>query len=161
MEKITMRMQTDYLSSVFADYPNKLNLIIRQTVRELKKIEFDVIVVRGVSGLLLGVTLSKRLKKGLVVVRKPNEGTHSTFICEGTMPTRGNKWIIVDDILVTGNTLRAIFRALAYCIDGFVGVYLYNDDAKNWRPVNTLRGRCYILYKELKKNIRGKSRYNV
>lgn len=46
--------------------------------------EFDAIAVRGLSGLLLGLPLHAALKKQLIIVRKGDEGAHSSNRLETT-----------------------------------------------------------------------------
>jgi orotate phosphoribosyltransferase len=81
---------------------------ILQCKAVLSKYEYDAIAVRGISGLMLGPTLSVLCDKSLIVVRKHDEDRHSTNVCEGD---RGAKrYIIVDDFISDGDTVRAIYK---------------------------------------------------
>lgn len=92
--------------------PSKLRLKIREAVKFLRahpEIEFDAIAFRGVSGLLYGPPIALRLKKEMLLVRKPDDGSHSMrekrFV-EGWKYTK--RYLIVDDFSCYGETARAI-----------------------------------------------------
>jgi adenine/guanine phosphoribosyltransferase-like PRPP-binding protein len=102
------------------------NKIIVSAVCELRKIQdsFDSIVCCGTSGLLVVPQISELLEKHIVIVRKHDERSYSDFKIEGVSPYR---YIIVDDLICSGNTVRHIKRSIkeehprATC----VGVYCY------------------------------------
>lgn len=75
---------------------------------------FDTIAVRGVSGLLIGGAVASELGKTLIVVRKPYEirgNSHSYQLCEGDRGAR--TYIILDDFICAGGTVKAIREAIA------------------------------------------------
>lgn len=99
---------SSYLSNVFSS-PKELHDSVRKVKRVLKKFVadgngYDAIVCRGVSGITVASIASYALKKQLIVVRKPDEKSHSAYRLEG-MPEEGNvRYVIVDDFICTGET---------------------------------------------------------
>lgn len=76
-----------------------------QQIRE-SEIDFDAIVVCGVSGLVVGPMVANALGVPLVVVRKEDDhSTHSDFQVEGCIPER---YIIIDDFIESGDTVQYI-----------------------------------------------------
>jgi orotate phosphoribosyltransferase-like protein len=89
--------------------------------------EFDTIVVRGLSGIIPGTLLADRFGKQLCVVRKPDERHHTGARMEGRV---GEKYIILDDFVASGDTLLAILQATNYKLP--VYVVLYNTILEWW-----------------------------
>jgi adenine/guanine phosphoribosyltransferase-like PRPP-binding protein len=87
------------------------NKVIIKAVCDLRKIttEFDSIVCCGVSGLMVVPQISEILQKHIVVARKENEERYSNFFIEGVVP---RKYIIVDDLICSGNTIRHILTSM-------------------------------------------------
>lgn len=85
--------------------------------RKLKAsgVQFDAIAVRGVSGLAFGAPLAYTMKKGLIVVRKTEENSHSEVDVE--MPelmhkSQSGKYIFVDDFVSSGETMHKVVLSL-------------------------------------------------
>ncbi|MCI8469950.1 MAG: adenine phosphoribosyltransferase [Clostridia bacterium] len=106
-----------------------LQEIIDQLVEELKNQEIDYIVAPEARGFLLGTTVANRLEIGCIPIRKkgklPPTTVESTFDYEKeygkdqlelpklVKETYKNKKIyILDDIYATGNTMKAIQKAI-------------------------------------------------
>lgn len=89
--------------------------------------QFDSIAFRGMSGAVIAGALAVRLKKPLILVRKPYDVTHSCFQVEGNKAVR--RYLIVDDFICSGETVGAIKKAIesfapeAECI----GVFQFQD----------------------------------
>lgn len=94
---------------------------IEQFYNEMKDLDFDVIVGPEARGFLVGAPLSVRMKKGFVPIRKPGKLPAETISYEyeleyGTDVLEihkdaikpGQKVVIVDDLLATGGTIRAV-----------------------------------------------------
>ena len=104
------------------------NKFIIKAVCDLRKIsgEFDSIVCCGISGLMVVPQIAELLDKHIVIVRKDDK-CYSDFKIEGVTPFR---YIIIDDLICSGNTIRTIKREIkaeiprAKC----VGVYCYIPD---------------------------------
>jgi orotate phosphoribosyltransferase len=101
------------------------NKIIIKAVCDLRKISntFDSIACCGVSGLMVVPQIAELLNKNIVVVRK-GERCYSEFRTEGVAPFR---YIILDDLICSGSTVKHIKRVLKdeYSRSSCVGVYCY------------------------------------
>jgi hypothetical protein len=132
---------SDYLQVCFTDLDAK----VRETVEALRPHadRFEGVVVRGMSGPLVGPMVASLLKKPWCVVRKPGEGTHSDHkVLEGWHNFK--TYIIIDDLTATGGTLKLIQQTLHDHARAFtetwkkglpecVGFYLYNSSKLKWR----------------------------
>jgi adenine/guanine phosphoribosyltransferase-like PRPP-binding protein len=118
-------------------YPNHLdnafNLkcreqAVKRAVDRLRNVAFNTIVVHGLSGLVIGSIVAHALQKGLSVIRKTGEKTHSINKIETTEDKLG-KYVILDDLIDSGKTLAHIYKTItkfdkdAEC----VGVYLHHN----------------------------------
>lgn len=89
---------------------------LRKVVRQLKKKllphtdKFDTIAFRGVSGCMIGPLLAVALNKRMVVVRKIQDNCHSSREVEGYKDA--HKYIIVDDLIASGETLSLIKKQM-------------------------------------------------
>ena len=101
------------------------NKIIIKAVCDLRKISdsFDSIACCGVSGMMVVPQIAELLNKNIVVVRK-GEKCYSEFRTEGVAPFR---YIILDDLICSGSTVKHIKRVLKdeYSRSNCVGVYCY------------------------------------
>lgn len=78
---------------------------------EKMKIRYDAIVVHGTSGTWLGALLVMAGYK-VVMLRKDRERTHGLII-EGTLSEKQlDRFIFVDDMIVSGNTVKNVREAL-------------------------------------------------
>lgn len=105
------------------------NKIIIKAVCDLRKISdsFDSIACSGTSGLMVVPQIAELLNKNIVLIRKKNEKCYSNFAIEGATPFR---YIIVDDLICSGNTVRHIYRSIKseYQRVVCVGLYCYMPD---------------------------------
>ena len=110
------------------------NKIIIKAVCDLRKISdsFDSIACCGVSGLMVVPQIAELLNKHIIVVRK-GEKCYSEFRTEGVAPFR---YIIVDDLICSGNTVKHIKKVLKeeYRRSQCMGVYCYLPDETAYRP---------------------------
>lgn len=124
----------DYLVSLID--PQTGPFIIRKFSDYIKrsKVDFDTIVCRGTSGLLVAPTVCHTLGKHLIISRKQNDGSHAMNKLEGFCHPQ--KYIVIDDLIASGSTiLSAIchmdeFRAGAEC----VGIFLYRSSRSSTDP---------------------------
>jgi hypothetical protein len=101
-----------YLQDVFdpAKYP-KLVRQVKQRVTELKvALKFDAIAFRGNSGAALAYPVCAALKLPMICVRK-GESSHGQPV-EAATNVAIRKYLIVDDLISTGDTIRAIVDAI-------------------------------------------------
>jgi adenine/guanine phosphoribosyltransferase-like PRPP-binding protein len=94
---------------------------------------FDTIAFRGMSGAFLGPALALRLKKQMILCRKPDDDSHSFIETEGYRYCKS--YVIVDDFVSTCNTINkigaAVFKfvgAAASCIGVLEINYLLEGD---------------------------------
>lgn len=99
---------SDYLGKLIPT--NELAKTARLVEIALKQFDYDAIACRGVSGLLIAPMMAVRLKKSLLVVRKPHENHHSSQMVEGDAAAK--RYIILDDFTCSGETAKAIKRAI-------------------------------------------------
>lgn len=94
-------------------------------------VQFDTIVFRGMSGCLIGPSVADILNKPFLMVRKENDGSHSSHDCEGHADI--NKFIIIDDLICSGATIDSINRTFASEMPdkaqsaNCVAIFLYNQ----------------------------------
>lgn len=133
----------DYLRVLLGD-PKGFPTVLRELVKVLRPlrddpaIAFDSIVVTGLSGTLLALPLAARLHTHVAIVRKATTA-HSDLVVEGTL---GHRWILVDDLVASGTTVRYCRRAIAAqifaeggrALPTFVGVYCYFS--QKWREAD-------------------------
>lgn len=97
------------------------------------KINFEFIAFRGYSGSMIAPAVAHKLNKQMCLIRKGSEKRHSARLIEGFV---GGRYIIVDDLISTGNTIRQIIKSLNSrsgkewnCSESTcVGVFLYDTD---------------------------------
>lgn len=105
---------------------------LRAAMHKLGVVDFDTLVVTGISGTVLGAILANRLGKKLAVVRRPGEAAStlsgSANDVEGWL---GGRWVFFDDCIATGATKRrtkAAYQGACRAADvqqEFVGFYLH------------------------------------
>jgi len=132
----------DYLkNAIDANARKELAAKMCKSLRKHMKhgLEFDAIAVRGVSGMLVGVTVSDKLDIPLVVVRKETS-PHSSNACEGIPRVHSKKYIIVDDCIDSGNTIHKIVALLdeIYPDSQCVGICLYGQSDYDSAPAKVL-----------------------
>lgn len=108
---------------------------VRYTTAALRphKARFDFLAVTGMSGVVIGSPLAVRLEKPLVIVRKPDDSSHSYGDLIGGAAARG-RYMFVDDFIASGTTFRRVRERLdALDLDcRYVGAYLYSDKLLSW-----------------------------
>lgn len=118
------------------------NKIIVKAVCDLRKISdtFDSIACCGVSGMMVVPQIAELLNKNITMVRK-GEKCYSDFMVEGVAPFQ---YIIVDDLICSGNTIRHIKNKIRdnYPRARCVGVYCYIPDETAYRPDETGSKLC-------------------
>ncbi len=99
------RVRTNYLKRVYE--PEEFKLMVEEMAARIRPYlaDFDAIAFRGSSGAAIAYPLSFLLGKPLMHVRKP-DNSHSELTVEGFCGARN--YIIVDDFVCSGSTLREI-----------------------------------------------------
>lgn len=122
---------------------------IDQMAKEVQDVEFDLVVGPESRGFIFGVPLAYKLEKGFVPVRKPGKLPYKTISqsydleygsntiemhIDAIKP--GQKVIIVDDLLATGGTTKAIVELIEKLGGEVVKiVYLIELEGLNGREV--------------------------
>lgn len=102
------------------------------------KVDFKYIVVRGLSGVLMGTLVAAKMEKSLAIIRKTTEGSHGFSVEAGggnwgeTM--KGN-FIIIDDLIDSGATIHAILTEMKEYNILCSGIFLYYDHNKNGKRI--------------------------
>jgi adenine/guanine phosphoribosyltransferase-like PRPP-binding protein len=99
-------------------------ILITDAMQILRHIEFDSFVGTGLSGTLVAPVLARAMGRHFLIVRKDNDGSHSSSKCEGTL---GNRWVFVDDFICSGDTYKRCRAAIAglRVSSTCVGAYTY------------------------------------
>lgn len=84
--------------------------ILAKFKREVPQGACDTLVGRGLSGTLVVPRLADALGLAWLIVRKPEDDSHSDEDAEGHI---GRKWLFVDDFLSSGNTMRLTISAVS------------------------------------------------
>jgi len=122
-----------YLSPVFNK--GEIKSTIKRVRKALKDVDYDAIVVTGVSGLSVGATIAYLTGKQLIVVRKEEERSHACYEIEG-LPRVDFKYIILDDFVCAGNTVVKIAEKMKekvqYSKATYVGLVQYSENRKTF-----------------------------
>lgn len=92
-------------------------------IEKVREIDFDVVVAPEARGFLIGAPISYEMKKGFVPVRKPGKLPAETLNYEYELEygtdvlqmhidgiEKGQKVLIVDDLLATGGTIASVVK---------------------------------------------------
>jgi hypothetical protein len=112
--------------------------IITAAYRNLKGVEFDTFVCRGLSGILVAPLLARAMSRNFLIVRKERDDTHSSCAVEGTF---GHRWVFLDDFISTGSTFDACRTAVAKHITvphELIGAYQYQTPPHDWSNENPM-----------------------
>jgi len=109
--------------------------LVPRTVKKVRAIKrkypFDAIAFTGSSGAALAYPLSYLLKLPLIHVRKGSSHYGQGKI-EGTISSR--RYLIIDDFIDTGASIRRIVKAVDSELDGAkpVAICLYSSDRQSY-----------------------------
>lgn len=121
------KVHAGYLSMILD--PKEFEHKLDRAEEALKNVDFDAFAVRGNSGVLFGGALAARMHKGIILVRKPDDRSHSGMSVEGW--TAGKKYLFLDDFVSSGATRRDVITAVRdnqfFNHYQYVGDYLYRD----------------------------------
>lgn len=138
-------IQSDYLQAVFDK--KSLKNIVRKVSAEVRILKPDAIVCRGVSGISAAFPVGLRCSVPVVVVRKPTDNSHSHYRVEGM---KGFKtYVIIDDFILTGATMKAIADAVrnSLCLGviTYIGVPNYRPKEKQAQVREIFGKRCKLI----------------
>lgn len=131
-------MPSPHLKHVFD--PESLRKIATETERLRVELGAGIMAVRGLSGTLVASAMNVMFGTPFAVARKPNELSHGSAVelvdyyydSEGFHDRRYENWLIVDDLIASGRTVREIYREVAVR-DNIIrgeckGIVLYHSD---------------------------------
>lgn len=117
--------------NITASYMNCAHDLAELTAKFVDRtrgVNFDTVVGTGLSGALVVPALARELDKNWLLVRKADDGTHSSYPAEGRL---GERWMFVDDLISSGATRRRVMAVVADLAQEhkhrtqIVGQYLY------------------------------------
>lgn len=138
-------IQSDYLQAVFDK--KSLKTIVRKVSQEVRMLKPDAIICRGVSGISVAFPAGLRCNMPVVVVRKPTDDSHSYLKVEGV---RGfNTYVIIDDFIRTGATVKAIKDAVhaskCLAVITYIGVPNYRPKEKQAQVHEFFGKQCKLI----------------
>jgi hypothetical protein len=100
--------------------------VVDNVIRNLRPIDFDVVVFRGFSGAVVGPVVALKMGKNWAFVRKHDDNSHSSSRIEGSIIGR---YVIVDDFIDSGATIRKIIEDVSYTYPDAVclGAFFYDQ----------------------------------
>jgi len=119
--------------------PELLNEVVNEMHNRILKIgDFDKIVTMEAMGIPLATSLSNKMKIPFVIIRKRSYGLTGEHVVEQKTGysksnlyinglTKGDNIIIVDDVLSTGGTLKAVLSALIKMGINIEGIFIVVD----------------------------------
>ena len=123
-----IRISCGYFDAALNE-PEKVAERLRALLTAYSDVQPDTLVGTGLSGALILPTLARVLDVKFLVVRKPNDGSHSWTNAEGDL---GQRWLFVDDLIDSGSTLRRVQEGVRKAASNnggwqtdYVGAYLY------------------------------------
>ena len=139
-----MKFDSSYLYCIYHNPEEYRRLIKRITKKVLllkKTLKFHAIAFRGTSGAAMAYPISAATSIPLICVHKPVDKSHGGLV-EGSSKIDVKKYIIIDDFIATGATIRAIIKEIdvrrgRYSVK-CVGIILYGDDYntfKKWQNI--------------------------
>ena len=135
-------MASCYLKDIFSVHRTEYENIIEKVRRKVKALVdqtgADTLVFTGISGMAVGFPITRSLKLRPIVIRKTIRGTHGHCKVEIDGAPTG-KFIIIDDCIDTGKTIRRILKEIEtyHCYFNnpdyragsppeYIGIVLYN-----------------------------------
>lgn len=116
------------MSSYLGDLLHDPHEVGQRVISRIKQVglDFEFIAVRGMSGALISGLVAAHFRKSISIVRKPKavESSHGLRL-EGTQVARD--YIIIDDCIYTGATIRAILTGIGELApeSRCMGIFLY------------------------------------
>jgi hypoxanthine phosphoribosyltransferase len=130
--------------------PESFKALVKNTSKALgilkKKLKFNCLAATGNSGNLLAGALSYKLGLPLLIVRKNNDHCHDDLKVNGFRPDEVVRYLIIDDLVSSGNTVRRIMDQIKAAgereraevsyenspIPECVGILLYDSHQAPW-----------------------------
>lgn len=121
----------NYTSQIFdpRQFQDLVNNMSRKILQLQVKLKLNCIAATGNSGLLLAGAVGFQTKLPFFAVRKKSDSSHDPKMVNGFIPKLGARYLIIDDLIDTGLTIRRIVRRMQDSVSRSepVGILLYND----------------------------------
>ena len=125
-KKQQYNIKTNYLKKIYyvKDFIKTINRLEKKIIAFRKHVPIDAIAFTGTSGAAAAYPISYKLKIPLVCIRKARS-SHYQDLYEGR--TNIGKYIIIDDCIDTGRTVRRIRKIIKNeaSQSKLVGIFLY------------------------------------
>jgi adenine/guanine phosphoribosyltransferase-like PRPP-binding protein len=110
-----MSYTDSYIAREKQTFDRCLDETIRRIETALRPYEgrFDTIVVSGLSGVIPAAIYAHLHGKQIAIVRKLNDTTHGRPFEGSDYFALGSPYVVLDDFVASGRTMRRIFRKLA------------------------------------------------
>jgi phosphoribosylpyrophosphate synthetase len=119
-------MHASYLQNSFnRKEQDKTIVMVRDLIKE-RQLKFDNFIVTGVSGITMGAIMARELNKGLTIVRKVSDNSHSSYNVENFQWDKS--YIFLDDLIASGNTYKNVTNSFKCCLDKR---WLYGDGKRS------------------------------
>lgn len=157
-----MSCTSQYLHSVLDI--NLREVIIQYLIKLINDsgVTFDTIAFCGMSGAVIAPTIADRMGKNIIMVRKVNDASHSSYRVEGNV-RESKQIIIIDDVMETGDTVTYIYESIVaeknrlaeiFDVNQFelTGLFLYHENRSDWIKIivpNNERGNDIETYPKL------------
>ena len=123
--------------------------------QQLSTVNFDTLVVRGMSGAVAGGLFAYHLDKNLYVIRKDDDSSHDGANGFGIM---GRRWVFLDDFISSGETYKVVRdEVLSLWEDGIFDNRDYNHRTDEWKTIKhpkPLHVGTYLYRDERFRNVR-------
>lgn len=83
---------------------------VEVSAKALRTHSFDALAFSGMSGAFIGPPVAMMMRKSMLLVRKPNDTTHSEFQVEGDITVKS--YVIIDDFICSGDTRKFIIDSI-------------------------------------------------
>ncbi|WP_268243593.1 phosphoribosyltransferase family protein [Sulfodiicoccus acidiphilus] len=130
-------------------YPNLLTIVVLSTLEKASAIdEVDKVITPAVNGIALGAMAAYILRRPLIVVKKYKESTYvdyyeesvrevnsmvSTFYLRKDLIEKGDRVLVVDDVVRSGKTVRALVSLVNRSGASVVGVLALIGVGRGWQ----------------------------
>lgn len=139
-----MKYYSSYMSKVYKDPKAFRNKVFHcaDSIAEIRMLsKFDAIAFRGTSGAAMAFPISALMGIPLICVRK-EDGHHSSTTVEGPSTIDIKQYMILDDFISGGGTVREIVSKISSITSSpygeasgppkCVGIMLWNDEHYFW-----------------------------
>ena len=145
-------IHTSYLDKVYYPEQYKMTIFGAKAILAhiVKHYPIDTIAFTGNSGAAMGYILAAHINLPMICIRKNRgEGTHFQHEFEGNLDCRN--YLIVDDLICTGNTIKYIHKVIADKLNDKAkcsAILLYKNSCTNpvWNVDKNKYGRRYNIY---------------